>query len=154
MAIRSFLLAALLAPGLLLAEHPACHQLPYDFTQHQASDLRDIAAMCSSAEFSNLNYHRAYYQDLRRSFHAYSQLGFASPAQVQQPRQRGRAYGLYIQLAEVFVPIAGGTPRHQATRLSQVYEQSNEIAELRLKGYGARADWLESQRSSRTAGGG
>lgn len=140
------LLVFTLFPGALLAEHPACTQLPFDFTVLESQTLRSIATSCQSRAFQNLNYNRAYYQDLQSGFSAYSTMGFLSATRNRNPGKHGRAYGMYIQLAEAFAPNAGGSVYQQAELLNRVYEDANEIAELRLKGYQSRADWLEAHR--------
>lgn len=125
------------------AEPEACHVVPYDFSKHSSADLRELSAVCSLQVFKDLNLHRAYYTDLQADFASFKTLDFDSPYMRLNPRRHARAYRMFIHLAEAFGANSANSAQKRAEILNRVYEEANDIAELRLKGYKSRADWLE-----------
>lgn len=129
--------------SLVHAEPLACKDVPYDFSNHSSVELRTISQQCTQPEFRDLNLHRAYYKDLMADFNSFETLDFDSPFMRLNPHRHARAFRMFIHLVEAFGANTAESAAQRAAILNQVYERANEIAELRLKGYKSRADWLE-----------
>lgn len=138
--------------SVVQAEPDACRDVPYDFSKHDASELRLLSAQCSSKAFQDLNLHRAYYKDLMADFNSMQSLDFDSPFMRLNPHRHARAYRMFIHLVEAFSANAAASANDRARLLNEVYDRANEIAELRLKGYKSRADWLELHSGLRSNG--
>lgn len=101
--------------------------------------LRQLAAACGDGPVSRLFNNRAYTSDIEHDYQTYLQL---IPYQRAGSRDQVDyyAYRMFLGLAEAFAPKAAETSAARVEWLNQAYEQANELAELRMKGYDRLAD--------------
>ena len=137
-----------ITPTLCGAEqHPACTDPSHDWSSHTAEQLRGIAGSCSSARFSELNFHRAYYRDLVSE-------GAATASLINYTRSEGRAnfsaYTIHMLLTEQMARHYFPTTAGQLHFLIGEYEKKNEIAELWLRGYNNLANRLSELQTRRS----
>ena len=141
---RWILIPFLLVSGWVLAdEHPACQELALAKQPETSEALLAIAQSCRQPDVAQLYYNRARYRDLLKKFTQFE--NSLSHYGKRENLAYIDAYRIYIGLAEAFLaPLLSREDPGQALEwLNQVYEQSEEIAELRFKGYGMLADQLE-----------
>ncbi|MGB5473859.1 MAG: hypothetical protein WBQ78_10330 [Gammaproteobacteria bacterium] len=145
-------------PGFILAlwlaaagtccgdEHATCTDTDYDWHALATDALRTIAGNCRSGAFAELNYHRAYLQDLLGENAAVS--GLISYPAAREPNMESHA--VHMLLLEQLAPLYYPSARERAAFLNAEYEIRNEIAELWLRGYGTLATRLSEQRTHNT----
>jgi len=146
-----FMLALWLAAAVACAsdEPAACSDTGHDWYTLAASELRTIAARCTSPAFADLNYNRAYYLDLLDEDAAVSGLIPYSSVENQPDME---SFGVYMLLIEQLAPLYYPSTRDRVAFLNAEYEIRNEISELWLHGYGTLAARRSEQHSNNTAG--
>jgi hypothetical protein len=143
-----------LASGIAAAaEHPACRDADYSYSNLSSTEMRVIAASCKSEAFARLYYNRAYHADMVKEAKAQSDITVFSPddATFHGTPERVRdfeAYRMYIELIEAFAPVWYKDPQERIAFLNKEYDRLGEIAELRLRGYGLIADYMEAQQGT------
>ncbi len=143
---RGILIVLLLLPLPLLAgEHPACHTPALTEPFDSSDQIRAIAASCREPLVSELYLNRAHHLSLLHKYSAFerSLVHYGN----RDDRSYIDAYRIYIGLAEAFfVPaLSQDDPSSALSRLNRIYDQSEEIAELRFRGYDLLADQLEQK---------
>ncbi|MET0027407.1 MAG: hypothetical protein ABW101_07190 [Candidatus Thiodiazotropha sp.] len=144
--MTKWILIALLLPFSLLAdEHPACRSLPLSGQHDSSEQMRAIATSCQEPLVAELYLNRAHHLNLLHKYTAFESSLFHFGA--RDDLSYIDAYRMYIGLAEAFfIPaLEQDDPRLALSRLNQIYDQSEEIAELRFRGYGLLADQLEQK---------
>ncbi len=145
--MRWSLIAFLLLPTWLQAdEHPACHSLALTGQPISSEQMHAIATSCREPLVAELYLNRAHHLNLLRKYTAFesSLFHFGKHDDLSYID----AYRIYIGLAEAFfIPaLEQDDPTPALSRLNQIYDRSEEIAELRFRGYGLLADQLEQKR--------
>ncbi|MET0066400.1 MAG: hypothetical protein ABW076_08655 [Candidatus Thiodiazotropha sp.] len=143
---RWILTGLLMLPLWLQAEeHPACRSLVLTEQLESSEQMRAIATSCQEPLVAELYLNRAHHLNLLHKYTAFesSLFRFGNRDDVSYID----AYRIYIGLAEAFfIPALGeDNPSLALSRLNQIYDQSEEIAELRFRGYGLLADQLEQR---------
>jgi hypothetical protein len=125
------------------AEHPACQNLPLSDPGYTTSELLTIAQSCRSPQVADLYFHRAQHLRLLKKYTEFER-GLLHISESDD-NSYIESYRIHIGLVEAFSSQALlSEKRDQALyRLNTIYEQSQEIAELRFKGYDLIADRLE-----------
>ena len=126
--------------------HTACNTVTYNWFNHSAEEMRQIASSCETGYFSELNFHRAYYIDLVNE--ATATAGLIDYVRTENRANLG-AYKFHMMLAEQLARHLYPTRIGQLLFLNGEYEVNNEIAELRLRGYSNLADRLSALQSRR-----
>lgn len=124
---------------VLAAEDPACSTPGKTFLEHNASELRKIAASCDTPDVARLFYNRAYHKDLLAEGKVLSGLINLKDESVYQLT----AYRLYIALVEEMAAQYYPDIQQRVEMLNKIYERRGEVVELRLRGYDKLADALE-----------
>ena len=140
-------IALCFSPTLFGAEeHAACTDTTHNWFPLSAFELRKIAHSCKSGDFAELNYHRAYYQDLVSEAAATASL-------INYARSEGRAnfsaFTFHMLLTEQMAHHYYPTTAGQLAFLISEYEVKNEIAELWLRGYNNLANRLSDLHTRR-----
>jgi hypothetical protein len=124
-------------------EHPACHYLPLTDPGYTSSELLTIAQSCEAPQVADLYFHRAQHIRLLKKYADFERglLHFSE----RDDNSYLESYRIHIALVEVFSSQDLLTEKRDQTlyKLNRIYEQSQEIAELRFKGYDLIADRLE-----------
>ena len=144
MKLVSLLLAWALLSGttVFAAEHRACRELDYPYTDRTPAETRAIAASCRHRPVATLYYHRARHADLVAEESALARLIPYSP---RASRYHFAAYTICIALIEALAPVWYADPSARAEFLNAEYDHRGEVAELRLHGYDTLADRLEGE---------
>jgi hypothetical protein len=126
-------------------QHLACSQPVEDFSQYPGGELEQIAATCESPVVSQLFYHRAHFREIEQTNELYEDLIAYRP---QEERHHQDSYRIFIGLVEAMVrqrwvnESVKARERHLG-ELIRVYEVSEQIAEMRLRGFDLQARALE-----------
>jgi hypothetical protein len=129
--------------GVAADEHPACMNLPLNEPGYTRGELLTIAHSCTTPGVAELYFNRAQhirligkYSDFEKSLYHYGNRDNQSYVE---------SYRMQIALVEAFYTEDLKNEKRNQTlaRLNKIYEQSNEIAELRFRGYDLIADRLE-----------
>ncbi|MCP5353341.1 MAG: hypothetical protein H6926_09185 [Chromatiales bacterium] len=134
---------ALAASNSAAAEPTACNAdialRTSEIANLPPSGLRLLAESCPAGRVSQLYYNRAYAAELQQDYQTYLHL---IPYRSADSRDdvNFSAYRMFLGLAEAFAPQAAVSPQGRVDWLNQAYEQANELAELRMKGYDRVAD--------------
>jgi hypothetical protein len=124
-------------------EHSACHNLPLTDPGYTSGELLAIAQSCESPQVADLYFHRSQHIRLLKKFADFERglLHFSE----RDDNSYVESYRMHIALVEVFSSQDLLTDKRDQTlnKLNRIYEQSQEIAELRFKGYDLIADRLE-----------
>ena len=136
----TFFLGLLVSNVVMAGENPACHNPTQAFFNHQATELRNIAASCADNEVARLFYNRAYYKDLLVESKILSNL---IQHNAESANYQITAYQLYIAMVEEFAPLYYPNIQQRIDFLNLVYERRSEVVELRLHGNNKLADVLE-----------
>lgn len=136
-----FAIFLIISGGAFAEEHPACLDLPLS-KGYTRGELLEIATSCRSPEVADLYFNRAQHISLLNKYIQFerSLVHYGSRYDLSYIE----SYRIEIALVEAFsTPGLTAEKRPQTLkRLNQVYEQSNEIAELRFRGYDLLADRL------------
>ncbi|MCB1735132.1 MAG: hypothetical protein H6981_02585 [Gammaproteobacteria bacterium] len=121
------------------AQNAACLTPDADFSKTSPIALRAIATSCENPDIERLFYNRAYASDLQADYHTYLKL-IPYRRIDSQDQVNFNAYRMFLGLAEAFSTQVNGTEGDRIAWLNRAYEQANELAELRMKGYDRIAD--------------
>lgn len=138
-------LAAALTGGVAFADEAAeCTVPDADYSATPPTELRRIAAACDDPQVSRLFYNRAYAGELLADYRTYLGL-IPYRSSDSQDQVDFTAYRMFLGLAEAFNEQVDGDQASRLAWLNTAYEQANELAELRMKGYDRVADRLTRQ---------
>lgn len=138
------LLFLALASGTATGDEPdACKTLRHDYQQLSSQELHAIAEQCTSPPIQRLYQKRAYNLTLLDDFGHYQRLATWATPSGNNDRYDFVAHQTFIQLVENFARTQLPDTQATASYLNAVYDKAFEIAELRLKGYDNRAQWIE-----------
>lgn len=135
-----FILGLILSSPVTANENPACGNNSISFTNHNANELRIIAASCQDKEVARLFYNRAYHKDLLLEGKALSSI---IQLNAEPSHYLLTAYRMYIAMLEEFAPLYYPDIQQRVKFLNMIYERRSEVVELRLHGYDKLADALE-----------
>ncbi|MEJ2618658.1 MAG: hypothetical protein P8163_00065 [Candidatus Thiodiazotropha sp.] len=124
-------------------EHPGCRNLPLSDPGVTSAELLAIAQSCESPQVADLYFHRAQHIRLLKKYAEFER-GLQHFSETDDSGYV-ESYRMHIALVEVFSSHDLLTEKRDQTlhKLNKIYEQSQEIAELRFKGYDLIADRLE-----------
>ncbi len=124
-------------------EHPACLDLPLTEPGYSTDELLTIANSCKSSQVADLYFHRAQHLKLLKKFQEFERRLLQYGEHDEDSYIE--SYRIHIAMIEAFSsPDLLSEKRDQTLlTLNRIYEQSQEIAELRFRGYGLVADRLE-----------
>lgn len=134
--------AALLvaAMGATAGEHPACQDVDFSYRGSTPDELREIAQSCAVPEMAELYHHRARRAELIADHAVMSRL-----EQVQRSlsdRWTMQEDALFITLVELLSTAYGLSSVERTKVINTAFDHTNEVAELRLRGYDLQADRL------------